>query len=149
MRRFYYVTAGNVHKFFAPFKAKLQKTFFLCIYMGLILFSHVHLAEFNILPLPMVAEFLWIIGFFFSLLVWGQKKDAVGLSSKVLPPQYQVYCMAYDHLLSDACLSECLSCCSLDLLHELSVWGGCHNMKLSLLGSFVLPFIHIVLSVSL
>ena len=34
--------------------------------MGLILFSHVHLAEFNFLPLPVVAEVLSIHRFLFS-----------------------------------------------------------------------------------
>lgn len=43
--------------------------------MGLILFSHVHLAEFNFLPLPVVAEVLSIHRFlFFPPLTGGQKK---------------------------------------------------------------------------
>ena len=55
--------------------------------MGLVLFSHVHLAEFNFLPLPVVAE---VLDSFFFPPHWRPKKDAVGLSSKVVPPQYQV-----------------------------------------------------------
>lgn len=55
--------AGNVHRFlsifffFAPSLAKVHQHL-MCIYMGLTLFSHVHLAEFNFPPLPLVAEFL-------------------------------------------------------------------------------------------
>lgn len=44
--------AGNVHNVFAPFTAKLHKPFGVHIYKGLILFSHVHLAEFNFLLFP-------------------------------------------------------------------------------------------------
>lgn len=71
--------AGNVHTLFAPFLVKLHKPFGVHIH-GSLLFSHVHLAEFNFLPLPSVTE---------SSLE-AKKKDAVGLSSKVLPRQYQV-----------------------------------------------------------
>lgn len=84
MRCFYSVTAGNVHKFFCTFLGRNSKKHLMCIYMGLVLFSHVHLAEFDFLPLPVVAESR-LIGFFFffspSFEAKKKKKDAVSLSS--------------------------------------------------------------------
>lgn len=76
--------------------------------MGLFLFSRVHLAEFNFLSLPVAAEPFLNHRFLFCSSFEAKKTDAVGLSSEVLSPQYQVIAWHILTSLSDACLSECL-----------------------------------------
>lgn len=99
--------------FFAPFLGRNRKKHSTCIYMGLVLFSLVHLAEFDFQPLPVVAEsrligFLFCFFLFFFLLLSPRlrpkkkKKDAVSLSCKVffflITTAVPSYCMAYYHL---------------------------------------------------
>lgn len=113
----YCVTTINVHKFFCTYKAEFAKSHSMCIDW---IFFPPYVHGFNFPSLSVVAGFLSELGSFFSPPVV-EKRRSGSFLFRSFPLPYRESAWHMITSLSDACLTECLSCCNHYLTHTLSV----------------------------